>query len=100
MFDDVDSSGGGSERLLRHTERGFNATGDVVSLSAELAYPQFDEASLRRGAITPFGTEAPATASTAAGMRLLRTFTVDEYGNVKKSVGGPGSARAMHGNHL
>ncbi len=39
------------------------------------------------------GTPAPATASTALGMKPLRTFEVDTYGNVRTSIGQSGAAR-------
>ena len=79
----------GSVRPLRHVGFGFNTAGDLVSVSAELSYPQNTAAGLFRSLPQEggFGTGAPATASTALGMRLLRTFGVDAYGNVRSIIG-------------
>ena len=78
--------------LLRHTNITYDATtGDVASMSAELLYPEGHGAALSRLGAT--SAPAPASASTAAGMKPLRVLTHDAYGNVTKSVGQLGASR-------
>ena len=77
--------------LLRHSQIAYDATnGDVASVGAELTYPSNHWASLSRPSMS---APAPASASTAAGMKSLRVLTHDVYGNVTRSVGQLGSSR-------
>jgi RHS repeat-associated protein len=68
------------DTLLRHAEFGYNGTGDLVDVWSHLGYPRSEPAALSRN--LTFGTTAPSTASTLPGKKHLRTFVVDEFGNV------------------
>lgn len=78
------------QAILRHLQFGFNTTGDMVDVWADLLYPHGSEPSLNRD-LTPYGTAAPSTASTAAGPRHLASFVVDEYGNTVATHGESGT---------
>jgi RHS repeat-associated protein len=80
-----------ADRALRDTRFQYNAAGDLIVVEGLLFATSSLQAGLDRDPVR--GVSALPSAQTLAGWRLLRSFDVDDVGNVLVARGAPGPSQ-------